>query len=85
MSVIDDNLAPIRECTDPDGVPALRRVLGLFLQSARFIKNYDMRIAKLTRLTGKLRGSGERKSMTCSFRYETKSARVLLSMRLITS
>ena len=54
VTVLEDNLAPIRGLVDPDGVPALRRVLGLFLMSSDFLPKYQLRIAPLTRLTGKV-------------------------------
>jgi len=55
VRVLEDNLQPLRDCVEPDDVPSLRRVLGLFLVSKNFVKNYASRVAVLNRLTGKVK------------------------------
>ena len=53
-SLAEKHLAPILDMTIPEDVSALRRVLGLFVQSKSLIKNYALIVAPLTRLTGKV-------------------------------
>ena len=52
--VAHDSLAPLRTCRAPSTQSGVRRTLGLFQTSSRYIKNYSIIAKPLTRLTGKV-------------------------------
>jgi hypothetical protein len=47
----DKNLDPVRRMVPPANVPELRKTLGVFVQSSRFIPNYAHIVRPLTELT----------------------------------
>ncbi len=47
----DKNLDPIRRMVHPTNVSEVRKTLGVFVQSARFIPNYAHIVRPLTELT----------------------------------
>jgi hypothetical protein len=47
----DKNLDPVRRMVPPTNVPELRKTLGVFVQSSRFIPNYAHVVRPLTELT----------------------------------
>jgi hypothetical protein len=81
VRVLDDNLAPISGLVDPDGVPALHRVLGLINMNYDFVERCAFKLAPLTRLTGKVPwtwGDVEHKAFT-TVRDDICSAPVLFA------
>jgi hypothetical protein len=52
----DKNLDPVRRMIPPANVPELRKVLGVFVQSSRFIPNYAHVVRSLTELTRSIHG-----------------------------
>ena len=55
ISVSPENLRPIATLEPPRDVSALRRVLGLFVQSRNFVPDYGVKVQPLTKLTGSVR------------------------------
>ena len=49
----EKHLDPIENMVPPRDLPELRRVLGIFVQSRKYIKDYAKIVKPLTRLTGK--------------------------------
>jgi hypothetical protein len=52
----DKNLDPVRRMVPPSNVPELRKTLGVFVQSSRFIPNYAHVVRPLTALTRSANG-----------------------------
>ena len=54
VGIMEQNLRPVAEMKPPADKSALRRVLGLFVQSRHLIPDYARHASVLTRLTGKV-------------------------------
>jgi hypothetical protein len=68
------NLAPLYNLSPPSDQSAVRRVLGIFVQSKNQIKNYSLVSRPLTKLTGKI-----------SFRWGVEEEKAFHTLRLAVS
>ena len=80
--VAHDSLEPLRSCKPPTNQSEVRRVLGLFQTSARYIKHYGLIARPLTKLTGKV--PWQWRPGVEGHAFETLKARVLERPNLYT-